>query len=194
MAGAHGRRPNPQRDVEEKRRGWNSTFEGNVRSTRNVTTCHSMTSKTALYRLGAAVTLLGIALVAVVLGGGADRQYCGHSQRATSTVNANLVSLGSPTLDRGAAYHARSVVDAGQATIPHPECDSDAPAGELRAASTRSARLTDHNDEGAQQTSALSLNSDRESEVSQVERPSTSPLVSRAQGTLGTVRSVVLRL
>lgn len=153
-----------------------------------------MTSKTASYRLSAAVALLGVALVAVALGNGTDRQYCGQSQRATSVVNADRAPARSAAPDRGAAHHARFVVDAGQASIPHPECDSDAPVGELRAASTRPARLTDHNDGDLQQTSALSLSSVRASGASQVERPSTSPLVSRAQGTLGTVRSVVLRL
>jgi len=197
MAGVHGRRRNPQRGLEEKSRRRNSTFGGNVRMIRNVTTCHHMTSKTDSYRLGAAVALLGVALVAVALGGGADRRYCGHAPRATSTVSVDHAPARSSAPDRGAAHHARSDVDAGQAFTPappHPECDSNAPAGETSAASTRPARLTNHNDGGPQKTSSLSLNSVWASGAFQVERPSTSPLVSRTQGSLGTVRSVVLRL
>jgi len=189
-----GRRYNPQRDVEEKSRGWNSTFGGDVGNVRNVTTCHHMTSTATPYRLSAVVTLLGVALAAVALGGGVDQQYCGHSQRAASTGNANLVSPRLPALNRGVAHHALSFVDAGQASTPRPECDSNSPIGEPSAASTRPVRLTDHNDGGGQQTSLLSLNSVRASGEPQSERPGSSPLVSRAQGTLGTVRSVVLRL
>lgn len=153
-----------------------------------------MTSTTAPYRLSAAVALLGVALIAVALGSGADRQYCGHSQCATAAVSADFVPTRSPALNQDAAHRARSFVDAGQASTPRPECDSDRPAGAPEGAFTRPVRLTDHNDEGAQQTSSLSLSSVRASRASQVERPSPSPLVSRAQGTLGTVRSVVLRL
>jgi hypothetical protein len=152
-----------------------------------------MTNTTALYRLSAAVALLGVALVTVVLGGAGDRQHCGQAQRASVAVSADLVPARLPALEQDAAQHASSV-DAGQASTPHPGCDSDHLMGAPRAASTRPVRLTDHNDEGAQQTSSLSLNSVRESGASQVERPSISPLVSPAQGTLGTVRSVVLRL
>lgn len=153
-----------------------------------------MTSKTASYRLSVAVALLGVALVAVAPGNGTDRQYCGHAQRATSTVSVDHAPARSSAPDRGAAHRTPSFVDAEQASTPRPECDSDRSTQAPGAASTRTARLTDHNDRGPQQTSALSLNSVRASGASQVERPSTSPLVSRAQGTLGTVRSVVLRL
>jgi len=184
----------PGRDGGEKSRPRNSTFQGNVRLHRGIMTRHHMTSATAPYRLSAAVTLLGMVLVAVTLGGAADRQYCGQSQRATSTVNADPVPTRSPALDRNAAPHALSSVATGQASTPRPECDSDRPAGAPSPASTRPVHLTDHNEWGPQQASLRSLGGARASVSFHSERQGTPPLVSRAQGSLGTVRSVVLRL
>ena len=153
-----------------------------------------MTGTAAPYRLSTVVPLLGVALAVVVLGGGADRQYCDDSQRVTSRVNVDHASAQSPSLRRGVAHDARSFVDTGQDSTPPLECNSNSPAGDPSAVSTRSVRLTDHTDGETQETNRLSLNSIRASGESQSERPVSSPLVSRPQGDLGTVRSVVLRL
>jgi hypothetical protein len=137
--------------------------------------------------MSAAVSaLFAVVLVAVAPGLAVDRLHCERTQHAASTVNADL--------DRDAGPHSRAFVASGQVPTPRPTCDSDRLPGTPGVVSTRLVRLIDHDDGEPQRTGAPSFNGVRAAGATQPECHDASLLISRAQGTLGTVRSVVLRL
>jgi hypothetical protein len=158
-----------------------------------------MTSVTIPYRVSAAgAVLLGSVLVAIALGLAADRQHCAHAQRVASAASADLVSTRLPSFDRDVSSGIPSFIDAEHASMPRPTCGPEGPVGIPGSASVRPVRLADRNDRGPQRTEAMSVVGARGSGLHRSERerglPDTSPLLTRASGTLETVRSVVLRL
>ena len=150
--------------------------------------------------MSVAMTLLfgGVLLVAAV-GTGGHPQRCDQEDSRSSVSVAEIERTSARAFGdtRESPPAAQRVRSSDTDSEPGPTCGPGGPLRMFASALVRSVRVPDHADWGPQQEQVFSLDDVSrlvEERAEDEPQQSSAAFISRAQGTLGTVRSVVLRV